>query len=81
MSHARPGGGLPGDESNYGLLHGNLDPFRRALFGVAADFADQMIARVSGSSLNILMLSRNESPDDRVPANAYTCRLSDAKLR
>src|SRR5258708_7039620 len=33
--------GLAGDESDDGLLHVGLDPFRGAFFSVAADFANQ----------------------------------------
>src|SRR5216683_1252689 len=42
VAHAASrGSGLAGDEANDGLLHVDLDPLRGALFGVAADFANQ----------------------------------------
>src|SRR5260370_32949210 len=42
VAHTAPRrSGLAGDETNDGFLHVGLDPFRSALFGVAADFTDQ----------------------------------------
>jgi len=56
------------DEADDGLLHIGLNPFGGALFRVAADFADQMMACVSASSLKNWMESRKRSADDVDPA-------------
>src|SRR5258708_31385464 len=82
MSHAASRRrGLPGDESNHGLLHVHLDPFRRAFLGVAPDFADQNDRARIRVVVEHLDAVQKRSPDDRLPANADTCRLSYAKLR
>src|SRR6266481_1481424 len=73
--------GLSGDESHHRLLYMRLDPFRRALLGVAPDFADQNDRARIRVVVEHLDAVQERSPDDRVASDADTCRLSDAKLR
>src|SRR5713101_3969331 len=82
VAHAASrGSGLAGDEANDGLLHVDLDPLRGALFGVAADFADQddgVRVRIAVEKLNSVEKRR---ADDGIAADADAGGLADAKLR
>src|SRR6266478_5195126 len=82
VAHAASrGSGLAGDEANDGLLYAGLDPLRGALFGVAADFADQN----DGVCVRILVEKldgvEERRADDRIPTDADARGLADAELR
>src|SRR5712664_116282 len=73
--------GLAGDEADDGLLHVGLDPFRGALFGVAADFANQddgVRVRIVVEKLDGVEERRT---DDGIAADANAGGLADAELR
>src|SRR5437660_7176359 len=73
--------GLPGDETDDRLLHVGLDPFRGALFGVAADFADQnngVRVRIVVEKLDGVEKCR---ANDGIAADANARGLADAELR
>src|SRR5216684_3305644 len=72
--------GLAGDEANDGLLYAGLDPLRGALFGVAADFADQnngVRVRVVVEKLDGVEEGR---ADNGVAADADAGGLADAQF-
>src|SRR5438552_13852544 len=82
MAHAASRrSGLPGDETDDRLLHVGLDPFRGALFGVAADFADQnngVRVRIVVEKLDGVEKCR---ANDGIAADANARGLADAELR
>src|SRR2546429_5370819 len=82
MAHAASRrSGLPGDETDDRLLHVGLDPFGGALFGVAADFADQnngVRVRIVGEKLDGVEKCR---ANDGIAADANARGLADAELR
>src|SRR5437660_302570 len=82
MAHAASRrSGLPGDETDDRLLHVGLDPFGGALFGVAADFADQnngVRVRIVVEKLDGVEKCR---ANDGIAADADARGLADAELR
>src|SRR5712692_3360595 len=73
--------GLAGDEADDGLLHVDLDPLRGALFGVAADFADQndgVRVRIIVEKLDGI---EERCADDGIAADADAGGLADGELR
>src|SRR5437667_11005802 len=82
MAHAASRrSGLPCDETDDRLLHVALDPFGGALFGVAADFADQnngVRVRIVVEKLDGVEKCR---ANDGIAADANARGLADAELR
>src|SRR5260370_32784830 len=81
MAHAAPRrSGLAGDEADYRLFHIDLDPLGGALFGVAADFADQN----NGVRLWIIVEKldgvEERRADDGVAADADAGGLANAEF-
>src|SRR5216684_4984108 len=82
VAHAAPRrSGLTGDEADDGLLHVGLDPLGGALFGVAADFADQndgVRVRIVVEKLDGV---EKRGADDGIATDADAGGLADAELR
>src|SRR5438132_4482975 len=72
---------LSGDEADHGLLYVGFDPFRSALFGVAADLADHN----DGVGVRIVVEKldgvEERGADDGIAANADAGGLANAELR
>src|SRR5579872_7095533 len=82
VAHTAPGRcSLPGNETDHRLAHACLDIRCRGLLGIAADLADH------DDRVRVVILIEHANrvdevgPDNRIAADADTCRLADAESR